>query len=415
MEQVKVYSKKWAAVLLFVFSPVLSFQETAAPGSTYVVFCLLTAFLVFFATRNKMLQLTHISAILMWCFAVFSTLINGVTIDMHCIKYFLLIIIYIFLTFSETGRTDMRKIFSGYNCLSVILAILIILSFVAGVPHVESYINASRYSIGITGLYKNPNYLVSFMLVTLYFYVYRIFYDKQSSKSWMVSALISVFILYAIFLTGTRAGLLCAGVILCYCIGGKFLTNFKKGVASIVAIAFLCLIIILLLGSVGGPVISAYFQRDFFSDSLRISIWLAALEKYASGSLIFGGGINTINEYLIESGYTYTHNIFLEMLCEQGIIAFLFFPIILFSGIQQINKKDKFFYLGFLIVTSIPLFFQNGFTEVNFWRYLLLNRLVLNYSICNQSGFVEEIIHRKIYHRKTIMKYESCFSYNEHI
>ena len=334
MQQLKIYSKKWAAVLLFIFSPILSFQETAAPGAAYIVVCLSVAFFVFIADNKKKLQTSHIFALLMWSFALFSTLINGVAIDMHCIKYLLIIIIYIFLTIPATGRQDMFRIIAGYNYMSIILAILILLSFVAGIPHIESYVNASRYSIGITGLYKNPNYLVSFMLITFYFLTYRVFFDKRSMRSWITSVFIMLIILCAIFLTGTRAGLLCAVIVFCYCIGGKFLTNIKKGIASIITIAFFCLIIILLLGSVVGPAILAYFQRDFFSDSLRISIWLAALEKYASGSLIFGGGINTINDYLIESGYTYTHNIFLEMLCEQGMLSFLFFPIILLSGIK---------------------------------------------------------------------------------
>lgn len=415
MQQLKIYSKKWAAALLFIFSPILSFQETAAPGAAYVVVCLAVAFFVFLADNKKKLQTTHIFALLMWCFALFSTLVNGVPIDMHCIKYLLIIIIYIFLTISATGNLDMIRITTGYNYMSAILALLILLSFVAGIPHIESYVKASRYSIGITGLFKNPNYLVSFMLLTFYLLTFKLLYRKRPKKILFLPILLAILLLYAIFLTGTRAGLLCIGIILCYCLGGKVFFNFKKGIKSIIIIVLFCIILLVIFGDLIRPTIERYFQRDFFSDSLRISIWLAALEKYTSGSLLFGGGINTINEYLINTGHTYTHNIFLEMLCEQGIISFIFFFFVLLSGTSKMNKDDRFFYFGFLIILSVPLFFQNGFTEVNFWRYLLLNRLVINYSTNSQLGFVREIIFRDGTYKIKEITHVRSFSFNEHL
>ena len=80
------------------------------------------------------------------------------------------------------------------------------------------------------------------------------------------------------------------------------------------------------------------------------------------------------------------HNVFLELLLDQGIIGILLFIRIIFTGFMKTNSGDRTFLLLFLLFSSLPMFFQNGLYEVHFWRYIIINRLLMNYSESYEGG-----------------------------
>ena len=55
--------------------------------------------------------------------------------------------------------------------------------------------------------------------------------------------------------------------------------------------------------------------------------------------------------------------------------------LIVFSGFKYANDSDKKLIISFLIITAFPLMFQNGYIASNFWRFIIVNRLFINYSI----------------------------------
>jgi len=135
-------------------------------------------------------------------------------------------------------------------------------------------------------------------------------------------------------------------------------------------------------------------RQEFFESEERLSTWSYFLNSIWDKPF-FGYGINSTREIGANSTFLMDiiHNIYLEILYDQGFVGFFIFILILFNKINKVKKFDKFFIFGFLLSTSFPLFFQNGFVEVNFWRYLLINRIVIDYSIRNPGG-IKEILNR---------------------
>ena len=128
--------------------------------------------------------------------------------------------------------------------------------------------------------------------------------------------------------------------------------------------------------------------REMFSDEGREQTWPIALNYFYENYLI-GSGIDCWHHFSHgNAGLENLHNVFLEFLLNQGIIGLLLLVFTLFSGFNRAKKEDRFFIIMLFLVTAIPLSFQNGVIAVNFWRFVIINRLALNYSIQSEDGIV---------------------------
>ena len=126
--------------------------------------------------------------------------------------------------------------------------------------------------------------------------------------------------------------------------------------------------------------------REFMGDEGREEAWTLAL-KYIKENPILGCGLFSWNRIGATGDYLeWLHNIFLELVLNQGIVGLLLFLCMIFSGANYIKKSDRFFIFVFLFVTGFPMLFQNGVIAVNLWRFVLLNRIVFNYSSRNKLG-----------------------------
>lgn len=380
------------AILVFILSPIFSLQETAAPDSTYVFICLgLSIVSVVIHHSGIKLRKRDFVTILAFFSAVVSSLLGIITANM-ILKYASLATIYVLLSNLVISKRELILIFKIYFLVSISISTLIILSALLGYTSPGNAGESGRYSIDIVGVYKNPNYLVSFISLSQYVLLYLLICTKQTMRNKVLYILALSIIFYSILLTGTRAGLLNSSISLLLCLYTVIKTHAKGIVTILFSVICICVIIIF----VAGPSITEFAKeylgsRDMFEDKNRTDAWLFVLNRIAEHPLL-GSGIGSTAYYLSSSAYIdFLHNIFLELLHEQGIVGLLCFTYIIFNGIKKINNNDKYVIWGILITSAFPLCFQNGFVEVNFWRFLLINRILIEFSKHNEIGVLDTI------------------------
>lgn len=396
--------------LIFLILPLLSTQETAEPGAGSViaiVFPTLIFGLKYFKLNYKPY---HVSAILMWVMCLFITLIGPFLSDvrpMEFVKYLTFVIFFILVTSYKFDGNAICFIAKGYVIAAIVISILIILSFLGGYLHVhpdepEETQFLGRYSIGITGRFKNPNYLASYILVALLVVMYKI---KKSTMGCKIKVMyLSIILLFgiALFLTGTRIALIVMALILTT----LYLSSLLKHLN--LKYIFVSIIILLSIFFVYGEDIANLIEfylagREMFSDPSREQSWLLALNAFYD-NFLFGCGLDSwIN---ISQGRLLKdlHNVFLEFALNQGLVGLLFLLHIFIYGCNRAKKNDYLFLLMILLVTTIPICFQNGLNAVNFWRFIIINRLALNYSIYSEKGLVSLLTINQRYQRSNKCK-----------
>ena len=131
----------------------------------------------------------------------------------------------------------------------------------------------------------------------------------------------------------------------------------------------------------------SYFlgDRDVFQDQSRASAWGLAV-KYIAKNPILGCGHNSWYKIHGMNELEWLHNVFLELVLDQGLIGLILFVSIITAGFRSTKNCDRTFLILLLVFTSFPMFFQNGLYEVHFWRYIIINRLMMNFSTYSEGG-----------------------------
>lgn len=392
MEKCQNISFLTISVLVFILSPVLSTQETADPGVIYVLAIIIPT--AIYSVSKSYIRLTHynILAILLWVFAILSTLVGPFgSFNLTAIKYLCFVIYFISVSTYSYTKKDLLTISRIYNYVSIGVAILIVLSFLGGYTHNDSEYFMGRYSIGITGLYKNPNYLVSFINVTLFLLLYSALYGRGVNRFVKIfNIAIILLFLMAFYLTGTRASLVTAFIIIFFLVT-HYLFHHNRRIWVFVPTLIISLLIIYNWSTLTNLYELFMGTRDLMSDSSREDAWTLAF-KHITDNPILGCGLFSWDNICRSGNYLeWLHNIYLELVLNQGLFGFLLFVLMVFSGFNKTKKNDRFFIAVLLFVTGFPMMFQNGVIAVNLWRFVIINRIVFNYSIRNEDGLTKTV------------------------
>lgn len=182
---------------------------------------------------------------------------------------------------------------------------------------------------------------------------------------WIVFLSVSVIL----FINASRGGILCWGILLIF----YFVYDRKKKQWSMGSI-FLGILVLLMAVYVFNEYSTEVLQqfsyrinegdKSFFEDSSRFYLYQVALILWIN-SVFMGTGIGSEAAAMssISSGIVATHNMYLEVLLQFGIIIFILFIVFLykiFSKISIINFKPiKFIMISFLLI-FIPIFIVNS-------------------------------------------------------
>ena len=207
----------------------------------------------------------------------------------------------------------------------------------------------------LEGITPHPNALGSVVAIAnLCIIIYIVLFSKRISDR-IISVIAFALLFVILFATGSRTALLsfiASGFV--FLVLYAITYNRKLGIALIIAFAALALLIIIL------------FPRSILSGlSGRDRIWKVAIESI-DGRLLFGFGGNTQAMYdsffsiggksiAHYAGNHLLHNIYLQVLCEYGLVSFIGFAIgiittVLFGIRKLLVSKNKEYVAIFTIL-----------------------------------------------------------------
>lgn len=380
--------------LLFCYAPILSTSDTGSIGIIYILVLLFPmACLIPYGNRYSMGNYFAI-AILLWICSIVSSAF-GVFEEINLnaeIKYALFVLIFILSTNFKYNSKDLNIMGYGYIIMALLLSLLIIASWKLGYSYSYSTYNLGRHSIDIIGIPKNPNYISAFINISQFMILYNVFFVKHKFRVKLLLIGIVLFNLFAIALTGTRAALMC--FVIMY-VGLYIVRSLHHHLMIKIAIAITIILTIWLIFNEEINTLYEFYlgRRELLSDDSRTVAWQAAID-IIKDHILFGGGLSAFK--YIESLTTIDalHNLLLEVALNQGTIGLILVGVLLFYRINLIKKKDAVFILFFIFVSGFPMLFQNGFVDANFWRFLIINRILINYSINSKKGIIQTVINQ---------------------
>ena len=373
-------------IILFIFSPVLSTQPDAHPGAIYVVPIVASIFLMAIMGGLIKQKTVNVYVILLLIAATFSTIISDKgCLNSGLLKFLVFVVFFISTSSFVFTPKQLRFSFDSYLLLSVVIAVLIVLSFIFGYQHIEYSAYQGRYSIGITGLFKNPNYLSSFYNVAFFVVSYILATLRLKPKKILILYSILLLFIVATYFTGTRAALLTEAFIIASMV---IVTAKGKRYYKLIPLFLIIIVVIAYYWTNLTDLYNLFVAgRELTSDTLREDSWNYAL-KYIKENPIWGCGHNSWSVIHLERSDVdeYLHNVFLELLLDQGIIGCVLFFLIIITGYNKTKAADRLFLVLLLLCTGFPMMFQNGLYEVNFWRFIIINRLMMNVSSSYEGG-----------------------------
>lgn len=186
---------------------------------------------------------------------------------------------------------------------------------------------------GLTSHYSTNGILLATGTIVLFTYLHRY---KQKKR--MIDIFFLCVMVVALLLTGKRGPLLfcCAALFFTYyfSMGGKKKNKWLNMLAAMIVVLILGFVIITLMPDLG-TVFSRFSDSDDVSMG-RFNLWDYAIDIFRRNP-IFGIGWRKYRELaLIKFGKEFdVHNIYLQLLCETGIIGFGIFILLAINCIRN--------------------------------------------------------------------------------
>ena len=211
-------------------------------------------------------------------------------------------------------------------------------------------------NFAFTGLFSNPNYLGSWLIIILPFSLATCFRKNINKSSKVILYVFLISISSSIILCGSRSALICMLISIPLFFGLRSLFWLLPLIVIFSVLQFSILVpifgenfqeIIKVLTPSG--IWSIFYDANYLLDISRIEIWKYALNLIKENPL-FGSGASSFPTYIMsESGFWkgHSHNLPLELMASYGIPAALFIliPFTLLVGLsfRNILLKKHFF------------------------------------------------------------------------
>lgn len=287
----------------------------------------------------------------------------GLGVRDFAITFYLILSWGLFIGLIEMyGDKAVKTLILGYTVAAFSAAVLGILAFFNIIPWQDILMKAER----VKGLFKDPNVFGPF-LIPIALYAYSIIErPKEKKKLWWLAALLILSL--GIFLSFSRAAW--GNFLLSLLVYFAFRLFFEP---SLKIVGKFILTLALVLG-VFYYVISIPFVNDMFYerfsyqnyDNDRFSNQAVAVEVGISTPLGIGPG-----QYQEVIGYA-THNSYLKILSENGIIGFIGYIGFVFATLYRCSRlmvltKNPFFIVIF--ASAIGMVFNGLVVDTIHWRH----------------------------------------------
>lgn len=242
-------------------------------------------------------------------------------------------------------------------------------------------------SFRVTSTFQNPNMLGQYLILMIPIGGARFLDCREKFKKLFYFACCAVMCLCMIltFSRGAWLGLLFAAAVFFVMIKPQLILLFPFALAALYFV--LPDSIISRFTSIG--------NLGETSTSYRVSIWKGTLEMLGDGAWKFGVGIGESAFKKAYSTYAYdlvvtqhSHNLFLQMVCDGGVIMLLIFLAILIVYVRTMcvsiyHESDrKYKWLDIAFLSGVLGFLVQGMTDYSFYNY----RLMLIFFACLAVG-----------------------------
>lgn len=373
-------------LMTFIFLSVLNRFQFGISLNGVIVPIILFVVVIFFTKRSFKLSRGHALIVLFWIFATLSTFKSRlVSPQRDTITFLVFCIFFILSTGINYTKNEVKLILKTYILTCVICSINIIWNFINDFSY-----SWGRYSIYIFGTHRDPNYVSAFILASLSIVYYKIIVTKgmKFSRKIIFISLIAI-ITISTLVTGSRTAFMFTIIILVM----NFIYNLINRKNSIINLPILLVFAFLLFNISKNIVPQEILMRltnfESYTEDIRMTLWKQGFEVFERFPIL-GAGLGGLNVYLFNIGFFDSHNLYLDILCGQGLIGIILIAM-LFKEFLRVQKKDKFLIFVLIISFFMPLSSINGFNTTTFWTPIILCQIFSNYSRANKDGLINVI------------------------
>ena len=392
--------------ILFLYFLLLPFEYVFAGsiGSVSRIIAILYIFVVFFEVfiigKSRLSTNFTVISLLIWIILGLFSYLWIVNDKSYWLFYFPIYtrnaLMFLVVTQIKYTKDEYNFLLSGLLLSSLLIGAYIFL--VPGSVVFDSY--QGRLLIVTSNHYFDPNYLVGTLIGPLALSLNSLFKNWERKRLLRVIffTLIILLIFWISFLTGSRGGFL---GILCVIIASFFfrIRSIKHFIFIVFSFFFIAIIMSYLIELLP-EALRARFTIESLTGQIdnganRLVIWRNAIYLILKHP-IFGVGSGNALPAFRENGYlvAVTHNFYLGLLLEYGLIGFSIYISFLLSIVSKIKfKKAQFeiiYFLGIMIVSV----FLDTLTTKFFWGMLMILMIYTN-SYENKRKF-DDRFRRKI-------------------
>ncbi len=330
--------------------------------------------------RDITVDLLDVGAIaLLFLLAVFSTLISSVvTFNKTTFGLFVCMFLYVFLNLIRLDEKALNVLLIIYKLMVAIVAYIII---VKGVLKLINVSYGLRFTLTIGGVDKDPNYVAGFLCSGLALALYSVLFEKGKR---LLNLILFIVIFVGIVLTGSRGALVtcfCSSIVLLVGLVIKYKRVFRRENLWKLIIFFSIIAVGIAVGLImlsSADSFKRIFDIETYFDNIRLSIWAEGIKAFYRNPII-GSGMGASSYYALNGtgNYSSTHNAFLDIIADVGILGMLILICIIAIMIIRC-KKNRLLLISYLVASLVSLFFLNGFEGLTFWLPMIIAKLISN-------------------------------------
>lgn len=355
-------TSKWGASLSWVLAP-----------------CIFIIVGFFFVGQTRIYTNTIWILVLWGVFFVSTIFSDIVEIQRDLATFFVFCVIYILAVSYKYSTIQIRFLVNIFIVLGMYGAINIVYNWIT-----HNYYNEwfRRSSFTFLNVYKDPNYAMAFILPAQSLLFFKFIYSNNMKKIlYLVGILCGIVSMLA---TGSRSAMLTfvLFIIIYLTIPSKMRGHKKMFIICSAVLVLLCGYN-LMLRYLPAQAVERLFST---SNDPRLGLWESALTVFKSHP-IFGGGMEAATTVSRVVAGQDSHNVYIDILCNSGIIGSLFFLTFFISNCLQSSQSNKIFIYSITIAFMLPMFFINGFNTATFYTPLIFLSVFSHYCRFNKNKY----------------------------
>lgn len=254
------------------------------------------------------------------------------------------------------------------------IALLLYMTFIPGAVVSSSW--QSRLTLAYKGReLLDQNYLAALMVMQFGIVLYDFLNEKKREFTRVMMAVFCLAVIYYILRTGSRGGLLAAGVVtfLCMCMGLK-----KRSKAMWIILGVVLVLAPAVLSALPDDLLERFSLDAMLGNTSesggRLQIWKIAWEAIKSGNIIFGYGAGAAETVI---GWRYrddaaTHNALIAQMLELGVVGLgLLLSLIVNMFRETWRNQDRALCFAFCGIAVISMFLDVLTTKF-FWGAMMM-------------------------------------------